>query len=168
MGPPVSPTVGRGAGLLALALIAYSLAGAIWGAVRPVHTGELLEGGAVALDPAVNVEFTSFLWFVVLTGVLGAVVGAVAFVSLPQQRGIVTMLLVMGLVAVASVSFLLVGDSVSAVVHDIPSHPDAVEVGDHVSVVPRLSPGTGWIVAPFMAGVAYWLCGALTSMERSE
>ena len=60
-------------------------------------------------------------------------------------------------------SFLAVGTVTSGLLHDI-GDPHLLSEGDRVSIVPGLQPGVGWLVAPFLAALAYW-CSALVTPE---
>lgn len=141
-------TVGFGAGLLALVLVIFSAAGALWGLWRPALTGQRVQDGGYALDSVANVQFSSFITFAAITGVLAAVVALGVHAAAPRRRGFATLLWV-GLVALLGAgAFYIVG---GAIAPSMPSNP-----GQTVEFVPDFSPGIGWAVAPFMAVLAYW------------
>ena len=67
-------TVGFGAGLLALVLVVYSIAGILWGLWRPEMTATAVEGGGFAVDTSSNAQFQSFGTFVLSTALIAGVI----------------------------------------------------------------------------------------------
>ncbi|WP_408930694.1 hypothetical protein ACKFR8_04555 [Corynebacterium axilliensis] len=145
--PRIPRAIGFGAGLLALALLLFSAAGALWGLWRPAITGHRVDGG-YAVDTVANVQFDSFITFAVCTGVLGMVLGAVAYLRGVAYRG-VGVLLWVGVAGVAGAAAFYVFGGVTAT--SSPERP-----GDVVEFVPKFAPHIAWLVAPFMAMFSYW------------
>jgi len=154
-------SVGTAAGIAAVSLLVYSAVGALWGLLRPAYTGTLEEGGQVLIDAAANIEFTSFGSFVAATGLLAVVVSLCVYVLSPATRGPVMLWWLMAVAAVSAFAFLEVGTVTAGLLHDV-GDPHQLSEGDRVSMVPGLSPGVGWLVAPFLAALAYW-CSALVT-----
>ena len=140
--------IGFGAGLLALALLLFSVVGAAWGLWRPTLEGHRVEGGGYALSNPADVQFLSFITFALLTGLLGVVIGAVAYLRGERFRG-VGILVWSGVVCLAGAAAFYVFGGVTATA--APEQP-----GEFVEFVPKFSPAIGWLVAPFMAMFAYW------------
>lgn len=163
---PVPRGIGNGAGLLAVALLVYSLAGAVWGALRPPIRGVHLEGGAVSLDPTSSAEFSSFMTFALITGVLGAAFGVFSYVAHPESRGVRMLLWLMVVVLAGSASFLALGDLAGTALHSTVANPEALAPGEEVVLMPRFTPEVAWLASPFLAGLSYWLCLALGSRQE--
>ena len=140
--------IGFGAGLLALALLIFSVSGALWGLWRPTLEGHRVEGGGYALSNGANVQFLSFSTFALITGMLGVVIGTVAYLRGERYRG-VGVLVWSGVVGLAGAAAFYVFGGVTATA--APEQP-----GEFVEFVPKFSPAIGWLVAPFMAMFAYW------------
>ena len=122
-----------------------AVAGAVWGLFRPSYV--LVDGGE---HPAVdlvaspdNVEFASFAGFVLLTGMLGIIIGALPGAKTAWRLLFATVVSLFGAWA-----FLVVGTVTAA------------------DGVPLLQPGVGWCVAPLCAALSYWI-GMVASMERN-
>lgn len=174
--PPAAPhrprfrinrNVGTGAGLLAFAIVVFALGGAVWGLVRPAYEAMATGDGQLALSAAGNVNFTAFSTFTVVTGLLGVVTGAYAFMRAPETRGL-PMLLWTGVVGfIAAVGFWAVGETVAGLVHPLPD-PSTLAEGDVVEVAAALNPGMGLVAAPFMATAAYWVCVLLYPGDLEE
>lgn len=157
--------MGTAAGIAAVSLLVHSAVGALWGLLRPAYTGTLAEGGQVIIDAAVgaNVEFTSYGSFLAATGLLATLVSLSVYLLSPRTRGPGMLWFLMVLALVSAFSFLAVGTVTSGLLHDI-GDPHLLAEGDRVSMVPGLDPGVGWLVAPFLAALAYW-CSALVTPE---
>lgn len=155
---PISRGVGNGAGLLAVALIVFSVVGGVWGAFRQPIRGTHLEEGAISLDPTSSAEFASFITFVLITGVLGALVGAFAYASVSRSRGVGMLLWAIVVALAGAASFLAVGDLVGTAVHSTVVDPEDLAPGQEVALMPGFNPQVGWLVSPFLAALAYWLC----------
>lgn len=156
--------MGTAAGVAAVSLLIHSGVGALWGLLRPAYSGTLGDGGQVIIDAAAgSVEFISFGSFIVATGLLATLVSLSTYVLSPSTRGPGMLWSLMAVAALSAFSFLAVGTVTSGLLHDI-GDPDLLSRGDHVSMVPGLDPGVGWLVAPFLAALAYW-CSALVTPE---
>lgn len=144
-----------------MSLLIYSAIGAIWGLLRPARTGTLGEEGRVVIDTTIeSVEFVSFASFVVATGLLAVMMSLSVYLASPTTRGPGMLWWLMAVAAVSAFAFLEAGTVVSGLLHSVGD----VTPGDRVSIVPELSPGVGWLTAPFMAALAYW-CSALVTPE---
>lgn len=140
--------VGFGAGVLALSLLVFSIAGAIWGMFRPELSGKQQPDGSVVIDPVTNVEFTSFITFVLITALGSVVLGTVVFAAAPPRfRGLSTLLWV-GFVAIAGAYAFVIFGNWSAGTAD--------GTGSNIEFVPPLDPGVFVLVAPFFGMFAYW------------
>lgn len=155
--------VGSTAGFFALCLTAYAIAGAIWGLFRPGYAATVVEDGALELAPAFNVEFTAFIVFVLVTGLLGAVLSLVMFVRSIHSRGVLMLLWVTLCAAIGAVVFWAAGGVVIGFLHPIPDPAD-LSSGTELTLVPGINIGIGFAAAPFMAALAYW-CAILVSPE---
>ncbi|GAB3940801.1 hypothetical protein GCM10028828_05130 [Corynebacterium tapiri] len=115
------------------------------------------DGAGLALIANTDASVNSYMWFVVLTGLLGVAVGSLAVAATrtrPSTRGV----LWSGLCAVTgALAFFLVGDAVSHALHTIPDLP-TVQPGQQVELVTDLDPTVALIAAPLMATMAHW-CG---------
>lgn len=160
---PVPPALGSGAGFLALSLVCFGLVGALWGALRPAYRAVVTADDGIQIEPAHNVEFGSFISFVVATGLLAALLAVVMFLLSAPTRGVSMLLWVVFCAALGSVVFLFVGDLVVSAFHPTPA-VETAEAGERFSLVPGINPGIGLAAAPFMAALAYW-CSALVSPE---
>lgn len=160
----VPRTVGTAAGVAAVSLLVYSAVGALWGLLRPAYSGTLADGGQVIIDAAAtNVEFVSFGSFVAVTGLLAIIVSLCTYVVSPATRGPLMLVWLMAVAVFSAFSFLQVGTVTAGLLHHV-GDPELLAQGDHVSMVPGLAPGVGWLVAPFLAALAYW-CSALVTPE---
>ncbi|HFG8760623.1 MULTISPECIES: hypothetical protein [Corynebacterium] len=139
---------GFGAGLLALILVVYSAVGALWGLWRPTLSGRRVEGGGYAIENVADVQFSSFIVYVLLVGFLGLVFGMISYMRGEAYRG-VGQLLWVGISCLAGAAALYVVGGVTA--QAAPENP-----GELVEFVPKFAPGVAWIVSPFMAVFAYW------------
>lgn len=160
---PVPPTLGSAAGFLALCLVCFGVVGALWGVLRPTYEAVVTEDGGMMIAPAHNVEFESFISFVVATGLLGALLAVVMFLLSTTTRGVLMLLWVTVCAVFGAVVFLFAGDLVVSVVNPVPE-VETVDAGESFSLVPGINPGIGLAAAPFMAALAYW-CSALVSPE---
>lgn len=157
-------TLGTAAGVAAVSLLVYSAVGALWGLLRPAYTGTFAEGGQVVIDSAAaNVEFVSFGSFVAATGLLAVIVSLSTYLLSPATRGPGMLWWLMAVAVFSAFSFLQVGTVSAGLLHDI-GDPHLLSEGDRLSMVPGLDPGVGWLVAPFLAALAYW-CSALVTPE---
>lgn len=154
--PRVPRNLGTSAGIFALAVLGFGIAGALWGMFRPVYTATVAENGALVLVGGGSTEFTAYITFALFTGVLAAVTGILVFAFSPETRG-VPMLLWVGAVAfIASVAFLVVGDLVATLRHPTPEDTAVVAPEGDLTLAAFFHPGVAWLLAPFMAIVGYW------------
>lgn len=165
--PRVTPAVGAGAGLFAVSVLVYGVVGALWGLLRPAYSGTVTDSGGFAVAGGDNVAFTGYITFAVITGLMSAVMAILMFLASPDTRG-APMLWWVGIVSfVAAVAFLVVGDLVAAARHPMPEDLDAITPDTTFSVAPVFQPGVAWLVAPFMAMLAYWF-SALTDTPEPD
>ncbi|WP_293768794.1 hypothetical protein [uncultured Corynebacterium sp.] len=154
--------LGFGAGLLALSLVVFSAAGAVWGLTRPKLTGRAVGDGSggYVIDAVDDIQFTSFAWFVIITAIGGFLIGLVAYVRGAGTRSL-AMLLWSGIVALAGAyAFWVFG---SATAPGLPDNP-----GDVVQWVPAFNPGVGLTAAPFIAVFTYWSTAFISADEDWE
>lgn len=149
-------TFGFGAGLLACALAVYGIAGAVWGLFRPTLIGREVDDGGYAIDAMGNAQFIAFITFALITGVLGLLLGLIAY--LPRQARGLSMLLWVGVCALAGAASFHVFGGVTA------THPPEIP-GEVVEFAPSFSPAIAWAVAPFMAMFAYWSTAFVSADE---
>jgi len=124
------------------------------------------DGGAVvdqAASPA-SVEFSSFAWFALITGVLGLVLSVRAYSRAGGRVSPGTMLWVIVSALAGSFAVFTFGTWAAGFFSDTPGHADLTE-GARFHVIPALHPGIGWLAAPFTAALSYWLL-ALVTPER--
>lgn len=160
--------VGSAAGILAVSLLLYSVIGTLWGLLRPAHTGTLREEGKVAIDVTmVSVEFISFASFVIATGLLAVIVSLGVYITSPATRGPGMLWWLILVAAASSFAFLTVGAVASGLLHSA-GDLGSLSEGDRLSIVPALSPGIGWLAAPFMGALAYWCCALVTPDTEAE
>lgn len=164
--PRVPRTLGDGAGLLAVCLVLYSAVGAAWGLLRPALHGTVGDEGAILFDPAVNVEFTSFISFVIATGLLSSVVALATFILSHRTRGPGMMLWLLVVVTLSALVFHQIGTLSAGLMHP-PPEPESLAPGDRISLVPGFLPGVGILAAPFMAALTYW-CAALVTPDDEQ
>ncbi|WP_257158501.1 hypothetical protein [Corynebacterium cystitidis] len=161
---PRRQRLGSAAGLLFVGLLKGFVLGVVWAFLRPGYTGNIINGVFTA-DPVgqpSNIEFTSFIWCVLLSGVIGVGVAIVAYVSAGRVEGLATLLWV-GLVATAgALALVVVGNWVTYVLHPIP------EAGteEMVTLVPPIVPRIGWVAAPLMATLTYWIFAVISLPEE--
>ena len=140
--------IGFGAGLLALALLGFSVAGAAWGLWRPALKGHRVDDGGYALRNVANVQFDSYITFVLITGALGMALGLIAYRRGERYRGVGGLLWVALASLAGAASFYVFGGATATSIPDDP--------GEIVEFVPKFSPGIAWLVGPFMAMFTYW------------
>lgn len=160
----VRRSLGSYAGVFALVLTVFAVAGAVWGLLRPTYTAyvEDAETASVLAEP--DVEFTAFIWFAITTGILGAVLALIVFLRTESSRGL-GMMLWIGMVSfLGAVIFILFGDITAALIHSRPSDYSGL-TGEHFQVVPGLSPGSALFAAPFLAVLMYWCATFVTPVE---
>lgn len=150
--------MGWGAGIVALAVGAAAIVGALWGLTRPGYSATVENGGA-RIDPLAspdNVEFISFAGFTVLTAVLGLIIGLVAYASAERQASVGRMLFAGAVAAFASWTFYILGTWSAEWHHGVPD-PHNLSDGDSLTFVPLLRPGPAWLAGPFLAALSYWV-----------
>lgn len=158
--PPAHRTrrvFGQWAGLLALAIIVGLLAGAVWGVFRPAYVGEVRDGLFVVdeLGSPASVEFASLATFVLITAFLGMILAVVAHRTIARAGGVGLLLWVAAVALACAFSFFTAGNVVAGLFSSVPD-PAAAQEAAGAKVVPPMSPGIGWVVAPFVAAVTYW------------
>ena len=159
-------SVGAGAGLLVVALAVGSLVGAVWGCLRPGYEA-VVQGGDIVVDLAAspdNVDFASFGWFAILTGLLGLAlaVGAYARAGGAVSAGMLAWVFVAaGAGAFAVHTF---GVWSAGFVSDTPGHGELAE-GARFHIVPPLDPGVGWLSGPFVATLTYWMLALVSTVD---
>ncbi len=152
-------SVGQAAGLLAVSVGLYCGAGALWGLSRPTLTGHAVgDGGGYEIESVADIEFLSFIGFVVLTALLSAGVGFVAYWRLASIRG-VAMLLWVGVVAFWGAGAFYVFGSATA-----PSVPDSPS--EVVHWAPAFNPGVGLLLSPLSATFIYWVASAVSVLAQ--
>ena len=147
--------LGDRAGLIGLGLIVYSLAGAVWGLVRPTFPAEVVSAERLIPDYSDSSHFIAFASFVIAAIALSVVLAIFAYLTQGSRKFVD--LLWVGVVALAgAVSFLAVGDVVGMSVHGIGS-ADQLAPGTTITTVAAAKPGiSGYLVAPFVAMLVYW------------
>lgn len=163
----VPRTLGAGAGLLAVCLVLFTVGGAVWGLLRPVYRGTVAEDGGILLDRAFDVEFTSFISFVITTGLLSSAAALTVFSLSPRTRGPGMMLWLLVVTVLSSLAFHQAGMITAGLAHPLPD-PETLAVGTRVSLMPGFSPGIGMASAPFMAALTYWCAALVTPEEEPE
>lgn len=160
-----NPLVSQGAKVVVVGLVGFVVAGLLWGWWRPVTTGTVTDAGdAIGVTGGADAPVTAFGVFVIVTAVLGAVLGGWAFARAPRLRGIGGMVLVVVVALAGAAVFLLFGNYLADALH---SSGDDVDLspGAEITMVEKVSGGAGFIAAPVAALVVYWGC-ALFSPDR--
>lgn len=153
--------LGDRAGLIGLALIVYSISGAIWGLLRPQFSAEIVNTERVIPDYSDSSHFVAFASFVIATVALSVTLAVFAYLTQGSRKFVD--LLWLGVVALAAaVSFLAVGDVVGMSVHGIGS-AEQLAPGTTIRTVAPAKPGiSGYLAAPFVAMLVYWSLQVLT------
>lgn len=159
-------SLGSGAGVLAASLLAFIGVGALWGLLRPTYEGRLVDGGQVAIEPAFNVEFTSYITFAAATGLLATVVALCVYTASPATRGPGMLWWLVIVAAISTFAFLQTGLVTSSLLHPLPD-PETISEGATVEFAPGFRPGVAMVAAPLMAALSYW-CAALVTPESEE
>lgn len=159
---------GTAAGLLFFALLAGIALGALWGFFRPAYIGDVTDGFFIAneAESPRNVEFTSFISFVIITGVLGIVISMVAYMKVGRVTGVGALLWVGFVAFAAAFTFYFIGNVVTGFAHPMPDL-HASDDQPNVELVPVMTPGVGWFAAPFLATLTYWIL-AIISLPDPE
>ncbi|AWB81607.1 hypothetical protein C3B44_03885 [Corynebacterium yudongzhengii] len=150
----INRKIGTAAGFLTLGILLYAVVGAVWGLLRPAYEGTVESGGVIAFAPAADIEFTSFITFAVITGVLGVICGLVSFVRAPEMRGALTLCWIGVVALIGAVAFFTVGELAASLTQRV-AHTE-LEAGQDVAIVPPLAPGIAFVAAPLMAMMTYW------------
>lgn len=166
----INRTVGSGAGLLALSVLVFSAAGAVWGPLRPARDATVGDGGTVALSGAEGAEFGAFISFALITGALAVGVGLIAYFRASSARGIGMMAWAVVVALVAAVGFWVTGAVVTDLVRPLPDPGELGElrVGDTIRIVPAVAPGIALLAAPLMAALAYWSAAIADTWEAGN
>lgn len=152
----INRTAGTGAGFLALSLVLFSLAGAVWGAARPGYQATVADGGALQIQDPGGQPFLSYLVSVAVTGALGAVVGRLAYARMPGRQGMGAFFWVVLVAYLAGLSFWVAGDVAAGLSHPLPE-ARGLKTGDSLDLADTVSPGPGAVAAPWLAALTYWL-----------
>lgn len=152
------------AGVFALTLTVFAAAGAVWGLLRPTYTAYVEDAETASVAAAPNVEFTAFIWFAIITGVIGAVLALIVFLRAESARGL-GMLSWIGVVALLGAGIFIVFGNISAqLIHARPTEYTDM-VGETFQVVPSMTPGSALFAAPFLAVLMYWCATFVTPVE---
>lgn len=157
-------TTGIYAGVFALVLSVFAIAGIVWGLLRPTYTAQVEDAETASIVAVPNIEFTAFIWFAITTGVIGATLALVVFLRAESTRGL-PMLLWIGVVTLLGSGIFLVFGNISAeLLHSRPTDYTNM-VGETFQVVPSLTPGSALFSAPFLAVLMYWCATFVTPPE---
>ena len=149
-------------------LVVFAIAGAIWGWWRPVVTAVVTDTGGASIDPSTTgAPFQGFAVYAVVTGVLGAVLGAWAFWRIPTLRGPVMLLAVIALALIGSAVFLLLVNWLADTLHS-DDLPGDLTPGEELLIVSQVSGAAGYLAAPAAAVVVYWCCALFSPDEAFE
>lgn len=153
--------LGDRAGLIGLALIVYSVGGAVWGLLRPQFSAEVVNIERVIPDYSDSSHFRAFATFVIVTAALSVALAIFAYLTQGSRK--LVDLLWLGVVALAgAVSFLAVGDVVGMSVHGV-GDAEQLAPGITITTVAPAKPGiSGYLIAPFVAMLVYWSLQVLT------
>ncbi|QPK82650.1 hypothetical protein G7Y29_07095 [Corynebacterium qintianiae] len=165
----IASTPGAWAQLLVIALVAGSVAGALWGLTRPGYVGELAEGSYLVdqiASPA-NVEFASFGGFALLSAALGMLIAAAA--HLRGLTGLPTLLWVSACAGAAAFAVVTFGGWSADLLHASPHAPalnSPFAGGAAFTFVPPLRPGVGWLAGPFVAALTFYLLTVIAELQE--
>lgn len=145
----------------------FSICGLLWGWWRPGVTAVVTDTGGAEVDPATSAApFTSFAVFVVVCGLLGALLAGWAFWRAPSVRGPVMLLAVIALAAIGGALFLIFGNWLADALHGTQVTDGLVDdlaPGQELSLVSRTTGAAGYLAAPAAAAVVYWTCSLFSS-----
>ncbi|WP_165164121.1 hypothetical protein [Corynebacterium qintianiae] len=161
----IASTPGAWAQLLVIALVAGSLAGGLWGLIRPGYVGELAEGSYLVdqiASPA-NVEFASFGGFALLSAAIGMLIAAAA--HLRGLTGLPTLLWVTACAGAAAFAVVTFGGWTADLLHASP-HDPPLAGGAAFTFVPPLRPGVGWLAGPFVAALTFYLLTVIAELQE--
>ncbi|AKK11423.1 hypothetical protein [Corynebacterium uterequi] len=149
----VPANLGAGGGFLALAIASYAAVGVAWGLLRPGYDATVAEDSLLAVHASANVEFAGFASFVLLTGLLSVGLALLAARRLSSRPRPGVLGWAIACAAIAVVAFAVGGDLAVVLFR----HAEDAEVGQAVTVVPPINPGTALLAGPLMAGTTYWV-----------
>ena len=160
----VNRSLGLYAGIFAITVTIYALGGVLWGVLRPTYTAYVEDAESASIAVESNTAFVGYAWFVVITGVLAAVIALFVFLKAENARGLL-MLWWLGIVtALGSVVFLVFGTKAADLRYGSPAdYADAI--GQTFQLAPTISPGAAFAVAPFLAVCMYW-CATFATPEQ--
>lgn len=149
--------------VVAVALVIFAVAGAAWGAFRPVTTGEVTDDlAAVTALSGEYAEVPAFGIYVIVTGVLGAALAGWMFTAARRLRGPVALVAAGVLAFLGSAVFLVFGNFVTGHFRATDLSGD-LTAGQRVTLVADVGLGSASLVAPAVALVVYWACALFSS-----
>lgn len=155
--------IGAGAGLLAAALLLGIAGGAAWGALRPTFVVEVIDGVPIVDQDASspNAAFAGVGWFTLLAALLGVVLAVIAWgqTRAGRARGGPLYLLWLAICAAAATfAALVTGETIAGMLHR----------ADPSRVAPPVTESVVWLVAPFIAAFAFWMCSAVAYAATAD
>ncbi|MDY6050085.1 MAG: hypothetical protein SPI77_05970 [Corynebacterium sp.] len=153
---PISYVARSASGIAAITMIGAAVLGAIWGLLLPSYTVDLAGDGVYTPGADFgSADFGYYLAFLLITTILGGIIGVVSFSVLDSWPPVGGQLFAIGLALIASSEFLLVGNLVSRALLDI----DALygPAGTTAMVKTTLDGGGGYFWAPLCAAAVWWV-----------
>lgn len=149
-------------GILALGLLGFSVAGAVWGALRPTVSAVMLDDGSAVLSSTNDTSFLAWVSFTLGAMVLALALATWAWVGHPECRGVPMLLWVTVVAACSTLSAFAVGCQVAVMIHPTPDIT-ALSAGDTVTLVRSITPGAiAFLLPTWIATLAYWIQAILT------
>lgn len=156
--PVITRQWGEWGRVVAVALAVFAVAGAAWGFLQPVTTGEVTEDlAAVTGLSGEDAGVSAFGLYVILTAVLGVALSGWMFAGARGLRGPWGLAAAGILAFLGSAVFLVFGNFVTGHFRATDLSGD-LAAGQHVTLVADVGMGVGLLVAPACALVVYWAC----------
>ena len=156
--------VSGGALFFAVAVVAYTVAGAVWGALYPTTEVRVSDDLSVDIVPGTEgAGFVAYAWFIAVTFVLGIALSRWSFRSMKRSVG--QMFWVFLCVLFGAWWFVFTGGYVVSL---MPSGDSSVEPGAVLEVADQVYPWPGVLVAPTFAVLAYWIGAVISDPEWFE
>ena len=153
---PVSFILRSASGIIGLALVVSAILGALWGFFLPSYTVNLAGDGVYS--PGADFgsrDFGYYLTFVVITAILGGLIGAGLDSVLISWPPLGVQLAAIAVALAVSVEFLLIGNLVAGSLLDISALYGPA--GTTATVKTSIAGAGGYFWAPLVAAAIWWV-----------